>query len=166
MHGLTYEMLIRLPAVTYYETAFRKATGASLRLVQPEPDGKRLACGLAENPVGDLVARGASGGDACLQAEARMQRGAARKRAPQQIHCFAGLTIVAVPVTIGGQHIATLLSGQVFRREPTQRDFAMVVKMLRGEPGGDWERKTRRAYFETPVVTAERFQAIIELVQV
>lgn len=166
MSGLTYEMLMRLPAVAYYETAFRKATGASLRLVPPEPDEKRLACGLAENPFCVLVARGAPGGEACLQAEARVQRGAARKRAPQQIHCFAGLTIVAVPVMIGGQHMATLLSGQVFRREPTQRDFAMVVKMLRGGPDGDWERKARRAYFETPVVTAERFQAIIELVQV
>lgn len=166
MNGLTHERLMRLPAVAYYETAFRRATGASLRLVPPEPDGKRVVCGLAENPFCALVARGASGGEACLQAEERLQRGAARKRAPQQIHCFAGLTLVAVPVMIGGQHVATLLAGQVFRREPTQRDFELVVKMLHGGLGGDWEKKARRAYFETPVVTAERLQAILELVQV
>lgn len=157
---------MRLPAVVYYETAFRKATGASLRLVPPEPTGKRMACGLAGNPFCALVAGGASGGEACLQAETRLQRHAARRRAPQQIHCFAGLTLVAVPVMIGGQHMATLLAGQVFRREPTHRDFALVVKMLPRGLDGDWEKKARHAYFETPVVTAERFQAIIELVQV
>jgi AraC-like DNA-binding protein len=42
----------------------------------------------------------------------------------------------------------------------------MVVKMLGGGPNGDWEKKMRRAYFETPVVTAERFQAIIALLNV
>ena len=42
----------------------------------------------------------------------------------------------------------------------------MVVKMLGGGPNGDWEKKARRAYFETPVVTTERFQAIVELLNV
>ena len=77
-----------------------------------------------------------------------------------------GLTVVAVPVLSGGRHVATVLSGQVFRREPTQRDFAMVVKMLGGGVNGDWEKKARKAYFETPVVTADRFQAIIQLLNV
>ncbi len=161
MKGVTHEILRRLPAVEFYETAFRKATGASLRLVPPEPAEKRLAFGPAANPFCALVAC-----EACRQAEARAQRLAARKLAPQQIHCFAGLTVVAVPVVIGGRHVATLVSGQVFRREPTQRDFAMVAKMLRGGLDGNWERKARRAYFETPVVTAERFQAVTELVNV
>jgi AraC-like DNA-binding protein len=93
-------------------------------------------------------------------------RRAASKSTPQQIHCFAGLTTVAVPVVIGGRHVATLLSGQVFRREPTERDFSLLVGMLGRDATADWVRKARRAYFETPVVTAERFQAIVELVKV
>lgn len=62
--------------------------------------------------------------------------------------------------------MATLLSGEVFRREPNERDFALVAKMLGGERGGDWERKLRRAYFQTPVVTLERFQAVVQLLNV
>jgi AraC-like DNA-binding protein len=54
----------------------------------------------------------------------------------------------------------------VFRREPTQRDFNMVVKMLGSQATGDWEKKARKAYFETPVITADRFQAIVQLVNV
>src|ERR1017187_2022738 len=48
------------------------------------------------------------------------------------------------------RHVATVLSGQVFRREPTQRDFALVAKMLGDGVNGDWEKKARKAYFETP----------------
>ena len=73
---------------------------------------------------------------------------------------------MAVPVVAGGRHVATLLSGQVFRREPTERDFSLLVGMLGRDATADWVRKARRAYFETPVVTAERFQAIVELVKV
>jgi AraC-like DNA-binding protein len=59
--------------------------------------------------------------------------------------------------------VATLMSGQIFRREPTERDFNMVLHLLQGGQGADWEKKTRQAYLDTPVVIAERFQAIIQL---
>jgi AraC-like DNA-binding protein len=73
---------------------------------------------------------------------------------------------VAAPVIVGGQHVATLLSGQVFRREPTERDFLMIIKMLEGGQGNDWVRKARQAYFATPVLTADRFQAVVQLLEV
>jgi AraC-like DNA-binding protein len=38
--------------------------------------------------------------------------------------------------------------------------------MIGGPVNGDWEKKARKAYFETPVVTADRFQAIIQLLNV
>jgi AraC-like DNA-binding protein len=55
------------------------------------------------------------------------------------------------------------MSGHIFRREPTERDFQMVSKMLGGEPGADWMRKARKAYFETPVLNSEQFQAVLQL---
>jgi AraC-like DNA-binding protein/ligand-binding sensor protein len=166
MKQVAFDDLANLPVVQYYETAFRKATGVSLKVVPPDSSDKRLSFGALENPFCALVSRTPAGCEACLQEERRVQRSAARKLTPQQVHCFAGLTIVAVPVIIGGRHVATLLSGKVLRREPTQRDFTMVARMLGGGANGDWEKKARRAYFETPVVTAERFQAIIELLNV
>jgi len=42
----------------------------------------------------------------------------------------------------------------------------MVVKMLGEGLSDDWIKKTRKAYFETPVLTAERFQAATQLLQV
>jgi AraC-like DNA-binding protein/ligand-binding sensor protein len=166
MKRLAFEDLASLPAVQYYESAFRKATGVTLKIVPPDDLGTHPVFGPSGSPFCALVSGTPAGCEACRQAEGRVQRSAARKLAPQQIHCFAGLTLVAVPVVLGGRHVATLLSGQVFRREPTQRDFAMVTKMLGDGANGDWLKKARRAYFETPVVTAERFQAIVELVKV
>lgn len=166
MDVLAFEKLARLPVIQYYETAFRKATGVPLKVVPPEEPRRRVSFGETENGFCSLVAVTPAGCDACLETQVRAQRGAARRLLPQQINCFAGLTDVAVPVVVSGRHVATLMSGQVFRREPTERDFRLVAQMVRSEVNGDWEKKARKAYFETPVVTAERFQAIIQLLNV
>jgi AraC-like DNA-binding protein/ligand-binding sensor protein len=163
---VTVDDLTRLPVVQYYETAFRKATGVSLKLVPPEEPKRRLNFGESENPFCALLTRTPVGCQACLETQQRVQRGVGRKLVPQQINCVAGLTDVAVPVVIDGHHVATLMSGQVFRREPTERDFLLVVKMLKGGLNDGWERKARKAYFETPVVTSDRFQAIVQLLSV
>lgn len=107
-----------------------------------------------------------TGCEACLEIQQRAQRTVAKKTGPFQITCFAGLTDVAVPVLVGGTHVATLMSGQVFRREPTERDFNIICHMVGAEQNASWEKQLRKAYFETPVVTVERFEAIIQLLGV
>ena len=166
MKEVAFGDLARLPVVQYYEAAFRKATGVSLKVVSPDEAALHLSFGPLDNPFCSLVASTPRGCAACLETEARARRSAAIKRVPQQFHCYAGLTVIAVPVIAGGLHVATLLSGQVFRREPTQRDFSMVTKMIGGGLNGDWEKKARKAYFETPVVTVDECQAILQLLNV
>jgi AraC-like DNA-binding protein/ligand-binding sensor protein len=166
MKPVTFDDLERLPIVRYYEAAFRKATGVSLKVMPPADSRPRRQFGPDDNVFCGLAASTPAGCAACLETEARGQRSAAKKLVPQQIHCYAGLTVVAVPVLSGGRHVATVVSGQVFRREPTQRDFALVMKMLGGGASGDWEKKARKAYFETPVLNADRFQAVIQLLNV
>ena len=163
---MAFEDLARSPAVQEYEVSFRKATGVPFRVVPPEEPPQRLSLGASENAFCVLVSSTPAGCAACVATQVRVQRAASRKLTTQQVYCFAGLTVVAVPVVLGGRHVATLLSGQVFRREPTERDFGMVAKMVGGDRDPEWERKARKAYFETPVVTADRFQAILQLLQV
>ena len=168
MKQVAFDDLVRLPAsvINYYESAFSKATGVSLKLVPPGEPKDRLRLGESENEFCALVTRTLEGCRGCLETQRRAQRGVASRWVSQQVSCFAGLTDVAVPVVVGGQQVATLMSGQVFRRQPTERDFLMVIKMLKGERNGPWEKKVRKAYFETPVVTADRFEAIIHLLNV
>jgi len=189
---INFEALARLPEVQYYETAFRTATGVPLRVVAPDGTA-RAGSPCHENPFCALAARSPGGCAACAETESRalasvsspslrdegVGRGQGRgvpissafndrmfSLAPRQLYCYAGLTVVTVPVVTGGRHIATLLSGQVFRREPTARDFLMVSRMLGGAGNGDWLKRARRAYFDTPVVTSERFQAVLQLLSV
>ena len=166
MKPVTFEDLARLPLVHFYEEAFRKATGVSLKVVGPEGAPPGRIFGAEENPFCALAAQTPEGCSLCWETRNRAQTSVARKRTRQQLYCYAGLTVVASPVTVGGRHVATLLSGQIFRREPTERDFSLVVKMLNGGAGSDWVKKARRAYFETPVLTAERFQAVLQLLDV
>jgi len=166
MKTVAFDDVARLPVIQFYEAAFRKATGVSLKVVPPEEPRQRLGFGEGENPFCILVSGTPAGCEACLETQVRALRGADKKLSPQQINCFAGLTDVAVPVVVDGRHVASLLSGQIFRREPTERDFSLVAKMVRGAQNAEWEKKARQAYFATPVVTADRFQAIIQLLNV
>ena len=162
--GLTE--ILRLPVIQYYEDAFRKATGVPLAVVPPDEPTLRRSFGRSENEFCALAAGTGTGCGACLESQVRAQRGVACQRGPQQVNCFAGLTDVAVPVVVRGRHVATLMCGQVFRREPTQRDFAMILKFLAVGQDREWESKLRKSYFGTPVVTAERFEAIIQLLNI
>ncbi len=165
MKPLAFDDLARLPILESYQSAFRKATGVSLKLIPPPPALITRRIGPCENEFCRLVAGTTSGGAACLQAERRAQANVARQPRSQQFYCYAGLTVVGSPVVAGGRHVATFLSGQVFRREPTERDFLLVLKMVGPGPGNDWVGRVRKAYFETPVLDAERFQAVIQLLE-
>ncbi|MGP8199882.1 MAG: PocR ligand-binding domain-containing protein [Limisphaerales bacterium] len=166
MNPLAFDDLVRWPMVQHYEAAFRKVTGMSLRVVPAMESGQCLGFGEFENAFCSLATGTPVGCGACMEAEKRAQKSAGKKLIPQQVSCFAGLTIVAVPVVVNGQHVATLMSGQVFRRPPTERDFEMVARMIKGGQNVVWEAKARKTYFETPVVTPDRFQAMVHLLNV
>jgi AraC-like DNA-binding protein/ligand-binding sensor protein len=165
VNPLTFADLSRLPVIAAYEIAFRSATGVSLKLVAPD-GGTARRFGPSENGFCATVAGNPTGCAACRETEERAQRNVARQLRVQQLSCYAGLTVLACPVVIEGRHVATFLSGQVFRREPTERDFSLVMKMLGPGLTQDWISRARRAYFATPVLDAERFQGVIQLLEV
>ncbi len=166
MKPVAFEDLLGLPLVRYYESAFRQATGVSLKLVPPQAVPQARSFGPGENAFCALVGSVPAGCAACLKAEERAQHSVARQERARQLYCYTGMLVAASPVRIDGRHVATLLSGQVFRREPTERDFLMVVNMLGPGLSPDWVRKARAAYFATPVLTSERFQAVMQLLEV
>lgn len=166
MKTLEFADLAKLPVLAFYETAFRKATGVSLKVMPPGEPTARQAWGEGENPLCSLLVKTPQGCESCLDTQKRAQQAVTRKAVAYQINCFAGLTDVAVPVMCGGRQVATLMSGQVFRREPTERDFKLIVNLVGAGQNADWGRKTRKAYFETPVLNAERFEAVIQLLNV
>jgi AraC-like DNA-binding protein/ligand-binding sensor protein len=166
MKPLAFDDLARLPLVQFYEGAFRKATGITLKVVPHQGSWQGRNFGCRDNFFCSLMKCDPTASALCLETEERARENAARKLGTHQLYCHAGLTVVAAPVMVGGHHVATLLSGQVFRREPTERDFLMVLKRLGNDLPQDWVKKARKAYFETPVLTAEKFQAAVQLLEV
>ncbi len=162
MDAADYDELRHQPIVAHYEGAFRHATGVPMKVVPPTEPRQPLSLA-PDNPFCALIASSPKGCEACRALQARAQRAAPKRHGAYQITCFAGMTDVAVPVMIGERHIATLFSGQVFRREPTERDFTLVAGMVGDEADPTWEARARAAYFATPVVSAERFQAVVQL---
>jgi AraC-like DNA-binding protein len=163
MQQIGFDDLARSKAIESCEAAFRGATGVSLRIVPPDVPRERIKFGQSENPFCIMVTSLPTGCASCRESQARLQRRAATKLAPVEISCFAGLSEVAVPVEAGGKHIATLVSGQFLRREPSQRDFNLIAADFQNTSGEKWKGMVREAYFNTPVVPADKLQSMIEL---
>jgi AraC-like DNA-binding protein len=158
-----YNALKRSKSLCDVERAFRDATGLSLKLVRSGEAPVRLAPGGDENTFCALMATSASACAACLEVQRELQCRLGRKLAPQDICCFAGMTELAVPVVVGGEHVATLLGGQVFQEKPGRRQFNRVARQMREWGMSGRLRQIKRAYFSTPVVSEKQFQGALRL---
>jgi len=163
LNSSAYEALVRLPIVPEYEAAFRETTRLSLKLLPVGLQTRRMSLGAWENPFCTLTARSRGGCAACLKAQTEIQRRLTQELVPQQVTCFAGLTDVAVPVVVGGQHVATLWSGQLFQRKPTCTQFGRLRTQWIAWGLGQDLRRIEAAYFHTPTVSEERVRAIVRL---
>jgi methylphosphotriester-DNA--protein-cysteine methyltransferase len=146
---------------------FRKATGIPfLKLV--EPDEKKLCIGFGKggNEFCSLLNDTSRGREICLEAKMNLLKDTAKKRHTHQCDCFAGMSEFAIPIMDGGRHVATLISGQVFLQKPTKRNFQRMAKRITGGLDKGWEKDAENAYFQTPVLQKEQFEAIIQLLTV
>ena len=129
--SVVYDTLAHSILASEYENVFLNATGLPVQLV---PGGTAIWPFPLQgrgNPFCSLMAQFTGSCAACQQAHTELQQQVANSLAPQVISCFAGLTEFAVPVVVGGQHVATLLGGQVFQRKPSQSQFARLTHRLR-----------------------------------
>jgi AraC-like DNA-binding protein len=158
-----YNALKRSKSLRDVERAFHDATGLSLKLVRSDEPPVRLAPAGDENTFCALMATSPFACAACLEVQRELQCRMGRKLAPQEICCFAGMTELAMPVVVGGEHVATLLGGQVFQEKPGRRQFNRVARQLRKWGMSDRLRQINRAYFCTPVVSEKQFQGAVRL---
>src|SRR4029453_6789004 len=100
-----YNALTRSKLLRDVELAFRDATGLSLKLVRSGEPPLRLALGRHENTFCALMATTTSSCAACLEVQRELQCRLARKLVPRGICCFAGMTALAVPAVVGGDHV-------------------------------------------------------------
>jgi AraC-like DNA-binding protein/ligand-binding sensor protein len=159
-------VLQRSKIVRDFEESFRRATGWWVRLVPGNGSGASPVRRSEENPFCTVVATVPEGRQLCAKTEAALCGRVRQELSLQECRCFAGLTVIALPVVARGEYVATLLAGQVLRQKRGPRDLARLSKLLATwgirEP---WSQATK-AYLDTPVATAEQFQGTAELLTV
>jgi AraC-like DNA-binding protein/ligand-binding sensor protein len=147
-----------------YEKAFSGATQLPLSLRakavwQPALHGKKN-----ENPFCALMAKSSRGCSACLQVQEELTGGDSTK--PHTVTCFAGLCDTAVPLSVGGELIGYLQTGQVALRRPSKALFSRISRQLL-----QWGAKVdlsrlEDAYFHSRVLSREQYESKIRLLDI
>lgn len=159
-----YEEMNGLPEIAAVLEDFRKATGMPfLKLVAPGAEGPFLQPGDAANPLCHLVRESPGTCHACACNQSELLRAADSDGLTRCASCFVGLTEFAVPVIEGSRHVATIVSGQVFLRRPSEEEFAAVAARIGPRKGKKWLASAREVFFGTPVVPGERVEAVMRL---
>ena len=144
-----------------YQQAFQTATGLPLVLRAPGAFQAPMAGARNLNPFCALMAARSKSCAACLQHQQQAEADAARGVAT--VECFAGMSDSLVPVRLGESVVAYLQTGQVFFREPTERQFKAAMKELaRWTPVED-AGTLREAFFRTRVLAKTHYQAMLRL---
>jgi AraC-like DNA-binding protein/ligand-binding sensor protein len=158
------ETLARSETFQEYERAYTEAIGMPLALraaetwQMPARDRRKKSSYCAPASGNHCTCA------ACRQLQAKADRAALKKAAAKT--CVFGLYETAVPVKLGAQTIGFLQTGQVRFERPTAATFERVVQQA-GKLGVNLgDKQTRRAYFETPVVSRKKLEAVANLLSI
>lgn len=161
-HGL-FAILEQIHAVRGFETAFRQATGLTLRL-QPLPtQANALLLEPDENPLCMLACHTPGGRALCHQMQGDMRHRFEQQTAAQKVSCLAGLVVIAVPVQVCGRHIASLQTCRIFLRPPQPEDVARFADLLTGWGANPDIEVLRKNFASIPVVTSRQLDAVLKL---
>jgi len=157
------ENLTRSKVYRDYETAFRGATGLPLAFTPVETWGLPLHGDRNESPFCRILARTNKTCAACLRLQESLRKNATEAAATAT--CFSSLCDSAVPVKLGSRLVGFLHTGQIFARQPTEADFARTIATLASWGVAMNVSELRDAYFACNVVSPERYQAILRLLE-
>lgn len=133
-----------------YSHAWQATTGMPLQFLPADAWNYPANHSLKRASVCALLSGHSGACSVCLQSRARLLRSAAER--PCTRTCGFGLCETAVPVRLGRETIGFLLTGQVLREAPNERDFEEFKAVVRRSGARLDPENLREAYFQTPVV--------------
>jgi AraC-like DNA-binding protein len=147
-----------------YERAYSGATGLPVALRPVETWRLPLHGKRKENPFCALMAEKSRTCAACLQMQEQLCQDA--QTGPKTLSCSYGLCEAAAPVRLGQTVIGFLQTGQVFRQKPTAAQFERAAEALEKQGVTTDRSRLKRAYFQTPVVPARKFDCALGLLNI
>jgi len=159
-----FHRLIESKSFSEYEVAFRSATGLPMRLVGADPNSWDLKKRRAnQSNFCEALNLCDSACDACIKVNRDLMHKSAIK-GPTSCSCFAGLSATSIPVYAGTMVVGYLKTGQVFQKTPAKKDFESTMAEVDDQQFSKRQVETlKKAYFETSVVSPERYQSMVTL---
>jgi len=145
----------------FFELA-RNLTGILVALIDPSGQQvKRLFPPSAETRICQLIQSTARGRVACHDTDLRHCERAAQEKHSLHYRCHAGMVDMAVPIFIGGRHIATMNCGQMLAEPPSPEGLRRLL--ARGHQLGVDSVLLREAYARTPYLAPAQLQGSLQL---
>ena len=142
-------LLENLHAITKLQLSLHDTTGAELY----SSKSRSAFC--------DLICSTESGYQRCLACDRRAASSGGPPYAPAQYRCHAGLIDAAVPITEGGQLVATILFGQILDDTPLQDQWAVTRQLVAWHE----DRKAlEEAFGQQPRLTRKQIRACYEII--
>jgi len=158
------EVLLQSKVYREYEHAFTEATGLPVALRPVESWQLPLHGKRHESPYCGLMSEQSRACAVCLQMQERLSQAAAQD--PHTMVCPAGLCETALPVRLGDRVIGFLMTGQVFRKKPSQSQFERTAAMV-SERGIHVEKeRLKAAYFGTRVMSQAQQDSATTLLKI
>jgi AraC-like DNA-binding protein len=147
----------RVGLATPMGTVDALASGCAKRLGQPPSHPDPAFCDLVNN-------YGRCQEQSCGISDKAAEQHVRQTRRSWVYTCHAGLVDIAVPVLIGDEHIATLLTGQVLRKAPSPEGFVQIQERLAHLDYIDRAR-LEKAYYEVPVVGEAEIRRAVQILE-
>ncbi|MDB6174225.1 MAG: yesS [Chthoniobacteraceae bacterium] len=163
-HGILIETLRQSETFDAYGHAFAETTGMPVTLRPIATKRLPFRGSAKENAFCAIMAEKEDTCAACRRLQERLALEATDQ--PTTRACAYGLCETAVPVKLGSQTIGFLQTGQVLRQKPSDASFRLTVAQA-WKLGVDIRNlRTKRAYFDTPVVSQKKLDAAANLLVV
>jgi AraC-like DNA-binding protein/ligand-binding sensor protein len=158
------EIITRLKASALfrdYQNAFETATGLPLVLRAAGSFEAPLSGSKQQSPFCRLLIGSSKTCGACLRFQAVLE--SAVPRGAQTGQCFAGLSESMIPIHVGDLVIGHLHTGQILLQSPSKTGFRSVLTVLKRLRSSIDVAQLQAAYFETRVLTADRYDAVLRI---
>lgn len=156
INNLTLLDVIDVKTLQSLQDAFADATGMAALATDATGSVTHLS-----NPTEfcmDLTRRSRAGCERCNKCDLRGGEESSRTGRPSVYFCHGGLVDFAAPIIVNGQHIGSLIGGQVLTEEPDDDKFRRIA----AEIGVDPERYVR-AVHKVPIVPKKQIDASANL---
>lgn len=158
-----FAILEQVHAARGFEAAFRQASGLTLHLRPAPRQARALFLEPDENPLCLLACSTPAGRALCHKIQGNMRQAFERSARPQQVPCLAGLTVLAVPVKVCGEHMGTLQTCRIFLRPPQTEDINRFADLLLRWGACPMRRQLEEHFAGIPVLSPQQLDAIVKL---